>query len=192
MIPNDRIESYSKSLDEFLNLDPQLVFCVVPNNRADRYSAIKKKCCIGRSVATQVILTKTINPRPGKSANLMSVATKVAIQLNCKMGGAPWMLPVPLSGLMTIGFDVYHDSRERGKSYGAMVATMDLKDNNPENVKFYSCVTGHKNGEELSNSLSNNITMALKEFKRQHEALPQRIIFYRDGEFFKSFLLLNF
>lgn len=26
----------------------------------------------------------------------MSIATKIAIQINCKIGGAPWTVPVPV------------------------------------------------------------------------------------------------
>jgi aubergine-like protein len=105
-ISDDRTDSYLRALDEFLNMDPRLIMCIVPNNRADRYSAIKKRTCVDRSVPTQVILTKTITPKQGGGGALMSVATKVVIQLNCKLGGAPWMVNMPISGLMTIGFDV--------------------------------------------------------------------------------------
>lgn len=32
-----------------------------------------------------------------KAKNLMSVATKIAIQMNCKMGGVVWALQIPVS-----------------------------------------------------------------------------------------------
>ena len=42
----------------------------------------------------------------------MSVATKIAIQINCKIGGVPWMMKLPgderVSEAMTIGIDVNH------------------------------------------------------------------------------------
>lgn len=124
------------------------------------------------------MLTKTITPKRGQHArSLMSVATKVAIQLNCKLGFAPWTIEIPLSGLMTIGFDVCHDSTNKSKSYGALVATMDLK----ACGNYFSAVSAHKNGEELSNEMALNVTKALKEFRRLHNALPSKIVFYRDG-----------
>jgi aubergine-like protein len=58
-----------------------------------------------------------------------------------------------------------------------MVATMDLK----ESVKYFSAVTAHKNGEELSNKLIQNVVMALKCYREEHGRLPSRILFYRDG-----------
>jgi len=45
-------------------------------------------------VPSQVVLSRTL----AKRQMLMSVATKIAIQLNCKMGGEVWALEVPVSG----------------------------------------------------------------------------------------------
>lgn len=44
---------------------------------------------------------------------VMSIATKVAIQLNCKIGGAPWAVPLPLAGLMVVGYDVCRDTAKK-------------------------------------------------------------------------------
>jgi aubergine-like protein len=43
-------------------------------------------------VPTQVIVAKNLT-----SKGVMSIATKVAIQLCCKIGGAPWTVEIPLS-----------------------------------------------------------------------------------------------
>lgn len=59
----------------------------------------------------------------------MSVATKVLIQINAKLGGAPWMIGSgPLKGVMTIGFDVATDTKNKSISYGVFVASMDLSE----------------------------------------------------------------
>jgi aubergine len=120
---------------------------------------------------------KTITPKGGNPRTLMSVATKVAIQMNCKLGYAPWSVEIPLSNLMTIGFDVTHDTRDKSLSYGALVATMDLK----QSVRYFSAVSAHRNGEELSNELSLNVNKALREYRATHNVLPARIMFFRDG-----------
>ena len=52
---------------------------------------------------------------------LMSVAGKIAMQLNCKLGGDLWAVEVPLKGLMVVGYDTYHDSSKKGQSIGAYV-----------------------------------------------------------------------
>lgn len=67
---------------------------------------------------------------------------KVAIQINCKLGGIPWLIEVPISGLMTVGYDVCHDPKDKRASWGALVATMDLKKRNNE---FFSAVNRHEN-----------------------------------------------
>lgn len=51
---NDQMDSYRLALDEILNQDPSMIFIVVTNNRSDRYSLIKRKTLIGRSVPSQV------------------------------------------------------------------------------------------------------------------------------------------
>ena len=47
-----------------------------------------------------MILAKTLQ-RPGQ---LMSVATKVAIQINAKMGGEIWSVPIPVNLSLSLCF----------------------------------------------------------------------------------------
>ncbi|EAT40149.1 AAEL008076-PA, partial [Aedes aegypti] len=178
-IPDDSPGTYVRMLDNVVNKDPQLIMCVVTNQKADRYTAIKKKCCVDRAVPTQVICQKTITPKGGNVRTLMSVATKVVIQMNCKLGGVPWKVKIPLSGMMTIGFDVCHDTNDKSKSYGAMVATFDH--DNRGTPKFFSTVSQHRHGEEICNYLPLNTIKALNEYRKEYNELPKRIFFYRDG-----------
>ena len=60
---------------------------------------------------SQCVVTRTIS----KPQMLMSVATKIAVQMNAKMGGEVWALDIPLKKLMVIGFDSHHDSSSKGK-----------------------------------------------------------------------------
>lgn len=108
-ITEDRPSTYSDILENVLSkYIPQFVLCVVPNNRPERYSVIKKKCCVDRPVPSQVVVKKNL-------IKGLSVATKIAIQINCKLGGVPWCVEIPLSGLMVVGFDVCHDTSRRGQ-----------------------------------------------------------------------------
>lgn len=172
-IQRDHAAEYAQALGQILDhQQPQLVMCAVPNQRGDRYSVIKKKCCVDRAVPTQVIQTKNLND-PRKT---MSIATKVAIQLNCKIGGAPWCVAVPLPDLMVVGFDVCHDTSSKSQSFGAMVASLDKA-----MTRYFSAVTPHSSGEELSNNLGLNIVKALRKYSEVNGALPGRILIYRDG-----------
>ncbi|XP_063230017.1 piwi-like protein Siwi [Bacillus rossius redtenbacheri] len=167
-----RTASYTQALDQITaSKRPQIIMVVVPNNRVDLYGAIKKKCAVERAIPTQVILAKNL-----ASKGVMSIATKVAIQLNCKIGGFPWTVEIPLNGLMVIGYDVCHDTGSKGKSYGALVASLDKTFG-----RYFSTVSAHTSGEELSAHLAVNITKALHKYKAVNQALPSRIVIYRDG-----------
>lgn len=179
VIQNDSPAVYVESLNQIVQRDPQLIMCLVSNDKADRYAAIKKKSCVDRAVATQVIKARTITPKGGNVRTLMSVATKVAIQLNCKLGGIPWVLKNPLSSVMVIGFDVCHDTRDKSKSFGAMVASMYGGGN--KHPKYFSTVNHHSSGEELSNFMAQNVIKAMHAYRNDFNALPMRIIVYRDG-----------
>ena len=48
-------------------------------------------------VVTATVLKKWV-PK-----GIQSVATKIAIQMACKLGGEPWTVPIPVKGLMVIG-----------------------------------------------------------------------------------------
>lgn len=52
------------------------------------------------AVPTQVLISRNLNKK-----GVMSIATKVAIQMNCKIGGAPWSVQMPL-GVSKIQFTV--------------------------------------------------------------------------------------
>ncbi|KDR24113.1 Protein piwi, partial [Zootermopsis nevadensis] len=172
-IPDDRASSFVQALEQVISSrDPQMIMCIVTNNRLDRYAAIKKKCCVDRAVPTQVIVARSLTAK-----SVMSIATKVAIQMSCKIGGAPWTVEIPLSGLMVVGFDVCHDTTTKEKSYGALVASLDKPFS-----RYFSAVSAHTTGEELSNYLTSNIAKALHKYKEYNGgALPQRIVIYRDG-----------
>ena len=95
-------------------------------------------------VPSQVVLARTL----AKKQMLMSVATKIGIQLNCKMGGEVWALEIPLKNLMVVGIDCYHDSAKKGRSVGAFIASM-----NQTFTRYYSRCTFQSNMEELMNAL---------------------------------------
>lgn len=147
-VVEERPSAYMEAIEVALNrFSPNFLLLVVPNQKSDRYSAIKKKCCVDRPIPTQVIVKKTI-----LSKGVMSIATKVAIQINCKLGGAPWTVDMPLTNLMVVGYDVCHDTMNKGRSFGAMVCSLDRYC-----TKYFSTVTSHANGEELSNDFAVNI-----------------------------------
>ena len=70
----------------------QFVIVLMPFPRDDVYSAIKRFCVVEKGIPSQVILSKTLN----NEKNQRSVMQKVALQINCKLGGALWSLKIPV------------------------------------------------------------------------------------------------
>ncbi|XP_037037430.1 protein aubergine-like [Bradysia coprophila] len=177
-IPDDRGQTYSTALDQAFCGDPQLIMCIVLNTNADKYGLIKKKCCLERAIPSQVIVVKRITPQPGRDrGSQLSVATKVIVQINSKLGGAPWMIEIPISGLMVVGFNVCRDTIDNRTSYGALVASMDMKCSQT----YFSAIAPHTTVEEMYKQLALNMGRALICFTERHNSLPDRIVFYREG-----------
>lgn len=172
-IRDDKPGVYVNELHNIIDqLRPQLIMCVVSNNKQDRYSSIKKLCCVDKPVATQVIQARNLD-----SKNSMTIATKVVIQMNCKIGGAPWYLKIPVEGLMIVGYDACHDPRQKSRSYGAVVATYDKTQSH-----YFGTYTAHTKGEEMSNDFALNILKALEVYRAENQGnYPRKIIIYRDG-----------
>ena len=53
---DDRTESYLRSIRENLNPQIQMVVCIFPTSRDDRYAAVKKLCCVDSPVPSQVCI----------------------------------------------------------------------------------------------------------------------------------------
>ncbi|CAF0742824.1 unnamed protein product [Didymodactylos carnosus] len=171
-LPNDRPETYLDALTTKVSKSTNLVVCVLTNNRKDRYDALKKYLCLDNPVPSQMVLTKTISRRQ----QLMSVATKIGIQLNAKLGGEIWGVAIPTKTLMVIGMDSYHDSKRKGASVGAFVASI-----NPSCTRFYSRIIYQRTAQELMDGLQQCMKDALQEYHNVNNALPDKIILYRDG-----------
>ena len=54
---------------------------------------------------------------------------------------------------------------------------MELK----QHAKFYSAVSAHKNGEEMSNNIALHVVKALRCYQELNQVLPRKILIYRDG-----------
>ena len=90
-----RAATYLSTLDDVFPAKPQLVLVVVPNNKGDQYAAIKKKCCLEVPTPSQVVTATVLN----KPKGLMSVATKVAVQVRPQFKFLASLLERPLTFL---------------------------------------------------------------------------------------------
>lgn len=109
-----------------MTANTDLVMCVLTNSRKDRYDALKKYLCLDNPVPSQVrscnssslnslkihvhvhfsqmVQIKTLL----RQNQLISVATKIGLQVNAKLGGEIWAVDIPTKTLMVIGIDTYH------------------------------------------------------------------------------------
>uniref|UniRef100_A0A8C6Q7V3 Piwi-like RNA-mediated gene silencing 1 n=1 Tax=Nothobranchius furzeri TaxID=105023 RepID=A0A8C6Q7V3_NOTFU len=156
------------------NVSPQIqmVVVILPNNNKDRYDTVKKYLCLDCPTPSQCVVGRTLS-RPQA---LMTVATKIVLQMACKMGGELWSVEIPLKQLMIVGIDCYHDTTAGKRSIGALVASL-----NPTMSRWYSkCVLQHQ-GQEIMDGLKTALSGALKDYHKFNNCLPARIIVYRDG-----------
>nr|AZB49329.1 piwi-like protein [Halisarca dujardinii] len=169
-LQDDRTETYLTALRQVINDRQQMVVCIFPTARDDRYSAVKKLCCCDRPVPSQCINSKTL----GSAQKLKSVSQKILLQINAKLGGELWAVEIPLKSVMVIGIDVYH---ERGnKSVAGFVASM-----NRSMTRWYSRAVFQTQSEELMTGLSECMNKALTKYHQANQQLPERIIVFRDG-----------
>uniref|UniRef100_A0A673H1T9 Piwi-like protein 1 n=1 Tax=Sinocyclocheilus rhinocerous TaxID=307959 RepID=A0A673H1T9_9TELE len=108
-----------------------------------------------------------------QSFSLMTVATKIALQMNFKMGGELWSVEIPLRQLMIVGIDCYHDTAAGKRSIGALVASL----NQGMSRWFSKCVLQNR-GQEIIDALKGSLQGA---YLKYNNSLPSRIIVYRDG-----------
>ncbi|XP_076274954.1 piwi-like protein Siwi [Rhynchophorus ferrugineus] len=167
---DDRAQSYLGGLEYAMStLHAQLVFVVLTSNSHDKYTAVKKKCYVNRAMPCQVAVAKTVQK------NNRSVAMKIAIQMNCKLGGSPWGSTMPRF-TMVVGYDVCRDTANKGKSFAGMVASIDVGCS-----QYFSMAVEHAQEQELSSNIAAFVTLACEHFQSRNGVYPERIVVYRDG-----------
>ncbi|XP_026877877.2 piwi-like protein 1 isoform X1 [Electrophorus electricus] len=168
----DRPESLLRALQQNVGPETQMVVVILPTNRKDKYDCVKKYLCVDCPTPSQCVVSRTLS-RPQA---LMTVATKIALQMNCKMGGELWSVEIPLKQLMIVGIDCYHDTAAGKRSIGALVASL----NQGMSRWFSKCVLQGR-GQEIIDGLKVALKGALKKYLKYNNCLPSRIIVYRDG-----------
>nr|XP_020644546.1 piwi-like protein 1 [Pogona vitticeps]XP_020644547.1 piwi-like protein 1 [Pogona vitticeps]XP_020644548.1 piwi-like protein 1 [Pogona vitticeps] len=168
----DRTEGYLKTLKQKITSDTQMVVCLLSSNRKDKYDAIKKFLCVECPIPSQCVLARTLS----KPQTVMAIATKIALQMNCKMGGELWSVEIPLKGLMIVGIDCYHDTTTGRKSIAGFVASK-----YQGMTRWYSRCVLQDVGQELVDGLKVCLQAALRTWHTNNHHLPSRIIVYRDG-----------
>ncbi|XP_075424811.1 piwi-like protein 1 isoform X1 [Ascaphus truei] len=169
---DDRTEAYVKVLQQKVTSQTQMVVCILSSDNKGKYDAIKKYLCTDCPTPSQCVLAKTL----GKPQSVMSIATKIALQINCKMGGELWSVEIPLKQLMVVGIDCYHDNTAGRKSIAGFVASL-----NQGMTRWFSRCVIQDQKQEIVDGLKVCMQAALKAWFTWNNTLPARIIIYRDG-----------
>lgn len=82
----------------------QLLVFIFPSMREDRYTAIKRQTISVSPIATQVVISRNLQ----NDKKVRGVTQKIALQINCKLGGTLWSVRFPFPNWMICGIDVYH------------------------------------------------------------------------------------
>lgn len=101
-----------------------------------------------------------------------SIVQKIALQMNCKMGGSLWSIKIPFQSVMIIGIDTHHD--KKSKSVSAFVAST-----NDTYTQWYSKAVVQNANEELVHGLVVSFQYALQAYKKLNNMYPKKIIIYR-------------
>lgn len=171
-LASDSTDNYVRAIKEVVNQRVQIVVVIFPTSRDDRYSAVKRLCCVDMPVPSQVIISNTI----GQQQKLRSVTQKVALQMNCKLGGELWAVDIPMQNVMVVGVDVYHDLTRGRQSVLGFVSSV-----NHNFTRWYSKCSFQEPGKELVNCLRIALLEALVKYYEVNHRRPDRIFFYRDG-----------
>ncbi|XP_056389515.1 piwi-like protein 1 [Hyla sarda] len=169
---DDSTDAYVRVLQQRVRPDTQMVVCLLSSNRKDRYDAIKKYLCTECPVPSQCVLARTLS----KPQTIFSVALKIALQMNCKMGGELWSVEIPLKDLMIVGIDCYHDTLAGKRSIAGFVASL-----NQGMTRWFSRCILQDQKQEIVDGLKVCMQAALNAWHACNKTLPSRIIIYRDG-----------
>lgn len=74
--------------------------CILPSNQQNYYGSIKKYLSSDFPVPSQCVLVRTLN----KQGMMMTLATKIAMQMTCKLGGELWAVEIPVRNLFLFSF----------------------------------------------------------------------------------------
>ncbi|XP_030382554.1 protein argonaute-3 [Scaptodrosophila lebanonensis] len=171
-LDKDRADFFVNALRRNINKDSQIVVCICPNSREDRYSAIKKICCSELPIPSQVINARTLF----NETKNRSIVQKIILQMNCKMGGSLWRVKIPFKNVMICGIDSYHDPSQKGISVAAFVSSMDSS-----YTQWYSKAVLQTKREEIVNGLTSSFEAALRYYKIRNGYFPESVVIYRDG-----------
>ena len=143
---------------------------------ANDYRVLKTHSLCTRGYISQVVKISTL------FRNIMSVCSKILLQINAKLGGATCNIRFENNSIesqvMVVGIDTSHIGR--GRTGIAMVATLNRIHTSFYNREYIISEPDHK-GYQFQYNIKKFLVEAIQEYFRVNRALPRGVIIYRQG-----------
>ncbi|KAH9407069.1 Piwi-like protein 2 [Tyrophagus putrescentiae] len=171
-------ETYLNAVIENISKEDRIVVIVTPGSLQiqERYDAIKQYCTEVRGIPTQFVRSATLT-QPRK---METVSPNILVQMNCKAGGVPWSVEMPLQNAMYVGLDVYRgflvenaDDERQQPILGFAAST------NAQGTRWFSKVAEQPLNGICNENLGWLVRDALHQYKKNNRVLPSSIVVYR-------------
>lgn len=116
-----------------------------------------------------MILARSLSNR----RRIKSVVQKIALQINCKLGGTLWSLKIPAKNWMICGIDTFH-SAGRSHSVCGFVASL-----NDTFTRWHSLA--YMQDGEVGDHLKISFSKALETYRQVRGEFPSKVVIFRDG-----------
>ncbi|VVC30712.1 Piwi domain,Ribonuclease H-like domain [Cinara cedri] len=173
IIPIDGKNAYSylHALDKIVNeIDPPIIIVIMEKFDFDVYASIKRKLCIDLGVVSKMVSLKTLKTEKA------SPLVKLAVQLNTKLGGMPWMVQIPTKGIIIVCISTYRETSDNNTAYGTLIASLD-----DTYTRYYNFIESYDNVNNMTNCFADNLIIAALRYKKQNGTLPASFLIYRAG-----------
>lgn len=159
--------------------EPQIIFCILPDNKSKLYSEIKRVCETVIGIPNQCVKSSCVN-----NANKERFA-HISLKVNMKLGGTNFYLNPKHTSFFSerptivIGANVIHPDYYQGAgdpSIAALSASLD-----PQISKYTTAVRQQSPYVTTIVGLPNMILEVLQAYNQKNQRKPERILFYRCG-----------
>ena len=189
---SDKTKDWENEVEkEMKKRNIKFVIFFLSKRNNDLYKTLKIHSLCEKGYVSQVIKFESLQRAKRKGGSVLSsYISKILLQINCKLGGANYLLNLDNSILqreiMFIGLDFglnsSHVWKKREKGVITMVATKDKNFSKfyPQN-EIINC--GKKNEYILTiyKNITNFIEKAIVKYEKEEKHSPKNIIFYRQG-----------
>lgn len=168
-----------KDLDNSKPIDLLLVIISGPKQNNRTYNEVKQLTLSEIQIPTQIVNVQTIS----KGKNLRSIINRILMQINWKVGGAPWGISdIPYDEpMMIMGLSIWKKNQKSQHSILCCTSTVNRR------LNQYITICKEVKGDDSYDRIKEWIDESIKNFGKINKKsdgsilIPKKIIVYRDG-----------